>query len=124
MKIKFVIFLVLVFSLAAVGFGQTENVKFERGKTSRAYSRSVGKVPQKYQIFISRSSQLFLGLDGNVKYKISSGGRQYKILSGGLVGLESSAAPLGTETKYLIEVFSGSARPKSYRINFSATASN
>ncbi len=101
---------------------QTRTVKFGRGKTARAYSRSVKNIPQSYRIFIRRGSQLFIGLDGKVDYKISSGGRQYEILSGGLVGLKNSAAPLGTETKYLIKVFSGSKRRENYRVNFSATA--
>jgi hypothetical protein len=121
MKIKVLIFIVLVFSLAAVVFGQTKIVKFERAKTSRAYSRSVGKVSQSYQIFIRRGSQLFLGLNGNVKYRIFSAGREYRILSGGLVALKNSTVPLGTETNYIIKINSVSARRESYRVNFSAT---
>ncbi len=124
MKIKVSIFIVLFFSLAAVAFGQTTIVKFGRGKTSRAYSRSVGKVPQEYKIFIRRGSELFLGSKGNVEYKISSGGREYQIMPGGLVALKNSTVPQGTETNYLIKINSVSARRESYRVNFSATALN
>ncbi len=124
MKIKVLIFVVLVFSLAAVGFGQTKIVKFKRAETSRAYSRSVGKVSQNYRIFIRRGSQLFLALDGSVKYRILSAGREYRILPGGLVGLKNSTVPLGTETNYLVKINSVSARRESYRVNFSATVLN
>jgi hypothetical protein len=124
MKIKVLIFVVLFFSLAAVAFSQTTIVKFGRGKTSRAYSHSVGKVSQNYRISIRRGSQLFIGSKGNVEYQISSAGRQYKISSGGLVVLENSTVPVGTETNYLIKINSVSARRESYRVNFSATALN